>query len=392
MWAWRRLESERAQEIAPSCARLLCPGVRTPGEILSLTKSGVSCSIENTTDNIEDKKKVDQNDKKVYTIDDIARELGYSKTTVSRAISGKGRLSTQTRARVQSFIEEHNYRPNAVAKSLAKSRTYNLGVILPGDCRTTDSSFFQECLYGICELASRNDYDVLVTMDDGNSFDQLRRIIDNHKVDGLIATRSERSSPVKQLLKEGAMPYVVVGTTDDDRALYVDNNNCAACRDLVTLLISRGVRRMALLGGDENYLVTQSRREGFLDACLQFGLPVEEQMQFANLVSGDRVSAAIDEAVGRGADGVVCMDDYICNLALVRMQERGVRVPEDVKLACFYDNNLLEHTVPAVTSLRFDATELGRRACGVLLDLLEGRKSESFVLPGYQMMLRDSTE
>lgn len=71
-------------------------------------------------------------EKKIYTIDDIAKELEISKTTVSRAISGKGRLSTETRKRVLDFIEKHNYRPNAVAKSLAQSRTNNIGLILPG--------------------------------------------------------------------------------------------------------------------------------------------------------------------------------------------------------------------------------------------------------------------
>ena len=62
------------------------------------------------------------------TIDDIARELGVSKTTVSRAISGKGRISAATRERVQAYIEEHNYKPNASAKSLAESKTYNLAL------------------------------------------------------------------------------------------------------------------------------------------------------------------------------------------------------------------------------------------------------------------------
>ena len=65
------------------------------------------------------------------TIDDIARDLGVSKTTVSRAISGKGRISEATRARVQEYIQKHNYRPNAAAKGLAESRTYNIALVLP---------------------------------------------------------------------------------------------------------------------------------------------------------------------------------------------------------------------------------------------------------------------
>ena len=70
-------------------------------------------------------------EKKIYTIEDIARELGVSKTTVSRAISGKGRISQATRDRVRAFIKEHDYRPNVVAKGLAQRKTYNIALLMP---------------------------------------------------------------------------------------------------------------------------------------------------------------------------------------------------------------------------------------------------------------------
>ena len=72
-------------------------------------------------------------EEKNLTINDIAEELGVSKTTVSRAISGKGRIGAETRKKVLAYIEEHNYRPNVIAKGLAQNKTYNLGLALPGD-------------------------------------------------------------------------------------------------------------------------------------------------------------------------------------------------------------------------------------------------------------------
>jgi len=328
--------------------------------------------------------------KRVYTIDDIARELGISKTTVSRAISGKGRLSEQTRARVLAFIRQHNYRPNAVAKGLAQSRTYNIGLILPGGGQT-DVTFFHECTQGICQAALERDYDVLFIWDDGHSTDQVRRIIDNRKVDGLIATRSEVDSPIISMLKPQRLPFVIIGASADREVLYVDNNNRGACRDLVALLISRGVRRMALLGGSENHCVTHDRLQGFQDACGQGGLAWQEQLVLLGLTSGVQVAQAVERAAGAGAECVVCMDNFICDLALLQLRARGIAVPRDMKLACMYDSPLMAHTFPPVTSLRFDAAELGRRACRTLLALLEGERVESFVLPNYQLLLRDST-
>ncbi|MDE7221493.1 MAG: LacI family transcriptional regulator [Oscillospiraceae bacterium] len=329
-------------------------------------------------------------EKKIYTIDDIARELGISKTTVSRAISGKGRLSAETRAKVLDFIEKHNYRPNAVAKSLAQSRTNNIGLILPGEKALIDYSFFQECTQGICQIASENDYDVLFIMDDDHSSAQVQRILDNRKVDGIIASRSEVNSPIISLLKDQHLPFAIIGPPMDKDVLCVDNNNREACRDLVSLLISRGIRRMALFGGNENHYVTHSRLQGFQDACRQANLP--EQLTVLNLATGNRVAAAVEQAVTQETECIICMDNFICNLTLLQLRAKGISVPQDLKLACMYDSILLAHTAPPVTSLRFDSVEVGRAVCHELLQLLNGREANSYILPGYQLLLRDSTK
>lgn len=329
--------------------------------------------------------------KGIYTIDDIARELGISKTTVSRAISGKGRLSAATRARVLTFIDEHNYRPNAVAQGLAQSRTSNIGVILPAGEQAADFDFFQECTQGICQAALERDHDVLFIWDDGCSTGQVCRVIDNRKVDGLIAARSVADSPIIALLREQRLPFVVIGESAEEDVLWVDNDNQRACRGLVELLISRGIRRMALLGGSERHCVTHTRLRGFEDACAAGGLAATGQLVELGLTSGAQVAGAVERACASGVECIVGMDSFICDLALLRLRERGVAVPGKMKLACMYDSKLMAHTYPPVTSLRFDTLELGRAACQALLELLDGGNPESFILPGYRLYIRDST-
>lgn len=333
-----------------------------------------------------------QEEKKKYTIGEIAKELGVNKTTVSRAISGKGTLSAETRAKILDFVEKHNYRPNAVAQSLARSRTYNIGLMLPGDTGVFDVSFFRDCLYGVCKVASGSGYDVLITMDDKHPIEQMTQLIDNRKVDGVIAMRSLVKSPVVGILKEKQVPFVLIGPASDPEAAWVDNDNQGACRELTARLIAGGVKRMVLLGGNENYCVTHSRLRGFRDACEQAGLPWKEQTVFLNVFENGLLSRAVDWAVSHKAECIVCMDDYICNLALVQVRVRGVQIPAEIKVASFYDNILLETNFPPVTSLRFDAAELGRIACRGLLDQLEGKKSSGRVLPEYQILLRESTK
>ena len=115
-------------------------------------------------------------EKKIYTIEDIARELGVSKTTVSRAISGKGRISQATRDRVRAFIKEHDYRPNVVAKGLAQRKTYNIALLMPKDYVATEFLFFKDCMNGICEMASSYDYDIIISMIDGADVSQIQRL------------------------------------------------------------------------------------------------------------------------------------------------------------------------------------------------------------------------
>ena len=92
---------------------------------------------------------MDKGLEKNITIADVAEALGVSKTTVSRAISGKGRIGRETRERVLAYIEEHDYKPNVIAKGLAQSKTYNICVVMPGEYDVVDLTFFQECLFGI---------------------------------------------------------------------------------------------------------------------------------------------------------------------------------------------------------------------------------------------------
>ena len=96
---------------------------------------------------------MDKGLEKNITIADVAEALGVSKTTVSRAISGKGRIGRETRERVLAYIEEHDYKPNVIAKGLAQSKTYNICVVMPGEYDVVDLTFFQECLFGIQEIA-----------------------------------------------------------------------------------------------------------------------------------------------------------------------------------------------------------------------------------------------
>lgn len=330
--------------------------------------------------------------KKNYTIDDIARELGVSKTTVSRAISGKGRIGQATRERVLDFIEKHNYSPNVMAKGLAQRKTYNIALVLPLDYAATEFPFFKDCMNGICEVASKYDYDVIISMLDGKNLKQLQRLVSNGKADGIIISRAVVSSAAQKYLKENDMPFVVIGPMSNLEIPSVDNRNREGAKELTSIMLMKGSRRLALLGGNHEYSVTGSRYEGFAEAHKEMGVDIEEDLLFFDVENQIKATQATKAALEKGAEGIICMDDVICNMALSSLREKKIRIPEQIKIASFYDSRNLEYNIPSVTSIRFDTVRLGKHACEKLLKIL-GENVEEDALPlNYQVILRESTQ
>ena len=325
------------------------------------------------------------------TIGDVAEALGVSKTTVSRAISGKGRIGTATRDRVLAYINEHNFTPNAIAKGLAQQRTYNLGWVIPGDYDTVDLPFFQNCLLGISETASSLQYDILVSMVKGHDISQLERAVTNHKIDGVILSRTLENDRPAQYLLEQEIPFVAIGNSRMPGVIRIDHDHQGACKELTALLLLKGIRKIGLIGGNRSFIVTQSRLAGFMAAFAEVGLDEASDMIYLDVDHAALVDRVVSELLDKGAECIVCMDDSLCREALRSLKKRQLRIPEDVKVASFYNSPALEGHVPAVTALNFDAVALGRAACRNLIHMIEGEEYEEQILLGYDIVLKEST-
>lgn len=331
-------------------------------------------------------------DDKNLTIGDIAGELGVSKTTISRAISGKGRISEKTRQRVLSYIEEHHYRPNVVARGLAQNKTFNLGVVLPGDYNVVELPFFQKCMLGISRVASARGYDVLLSMVTAQNTKQLRRAVRNHKIDGAILTRTLAKDESMNYLLENGVPFVAIGSADDERVVQIDNDHRSACRELTERLLQSGIRKLALIGSDESHIVTQNRRRGFEDAFEEKRDWKGSRQIFRNVREDREVKEIVEGLLADGTECIVSMDDFLCGCVLNALQMRNIAVPEQMQVASFYDSTILENRSPSVTSIRFNVEELGQKACETLLAMLEGEDVEPRTLLGYEVRMRNSTK
>ena len=195
---------------------------------------------------------------KKISIDEVAKALGVSKTTVSRALSGKGRISEATRGRVRDYIAQAGAEP-AVRAQPAARETHNLTMVIPSDFVHLDLPFLRKCMGGICTAAAQRGYDLLLCYVSGADTSQLERQLDCHKMDGVILSRTIQNDPCVELLRRHKMPFVAIGRTEDPAIPQVDNDQAAASQEMTRLLLQLGLRRIALLTGSPSYYVNQDR-------------------------------------------------------------------------------------------------------------------------------------
>ncbi len=333
--------------------------------------------------------------KQNLTIDDIARELGVSKTTVSRAISGKGRISESTRAKVMQYIEERNYRPSAAAKGLAESRTYNLALVLPKSFIQLDLPYSRQSMNAICEEAFIWDYNILICLSTEAFPESLLRTLDNRKVDGVILSRTVENDGLVDILHQRGIPFATIGSLPPHAqgwaTVEADHDQVGGCCAFSKVILQSSTEKLALLGNDMRYIVNQSRYAGFTKAVEAVKFPKEKIFLRTDLGKASVCADAIRELLDKGVRRFLCMDDEICLYALTTLMQLGQKIPEDVQIASMFDSEKLAASPIPVSALRFDAGELGKTACRELLRSLREETYDPKPVLGYRIISRGST-
>ena len=282
-----------------------------------------------------------QQDKKI-TIGDVAAALGVSKTTVSRAISGKGRISKETTQKVQDYIKANDYRPSLIAKGLAESKTFNIGFVLPLDYTLEELPFFYQCMMAVVEIAESMNYDVVVIQCSDKDIDNLKRIVSNHKIDGIILTRTYTKDLAVEYLLEKKISFITIGSSSYDKVIQIDYDHQGACKELTSVILMKGVRKLALIGGDENQVVNKKRLKGYLAAHEISHIPIHPENIYLNLETDSQICNVVESLIMKRIDCIICMDDYFCNGVLQKLKAERIMIPRDIMVASFYNSRLLE--------------------------------------------------
>ena len=329
---------------------------------------------------------------KVVDITQSTETADAPKTKVYRSMTGNGRISPATRQRVLDYVKKHNCTLDVPACGADNRCSYNISLVISKQFSDFEMPFLRKIMRSVYYVAGEYDYDVLLTLVDENETRPVERLLGNRKIDGLILTRTLERDPLIPLLKARKLPFVAIGQPEDDEILSVDHDQVGGCREMTSLLLMKGMKHIALLGGSMLYTVNQSRLEGFRQAYVKMGQKIDENLLFLELESDDLRMEAVQQAVERGADCILCMDERLAQLTLNMLKQLNLRVPQDIRLASLYDNENLVNTVPPISAVQFNADILGLKATQQLLCALQGQPVETRMELGYQVSLRESTQ
>ena len=310
------------------------------------------------------------------TIRDVAREAGVSVTTVSDALSGGGRLTDVTRAKVAAVADTLGYIPNPSARHLRKGRTGTIGLYFPD--RVIGLEYYMSVALGAAEGALR--HDMALTLIPG--WRDSRRVASFH-VDGMIVADPVLGDPVLDELRRQRIPVVTCErdlSPGADHAGRVESDNSAAIRDLLEHLRAQGAKRTALIASDATTAWGHDLRAAYGAWCRK--RRVTPQVREVPLVSyPDDVAQATEVLLTgrRPPDAIISAIDGSAIGVLQAAERLGLRVPQDLLVASCVDGAELRQATPAVTAIDIQPKVMGQWAAELLAELLEGTQPQGTV-------------
>ena len=312
------------------------------------------------------------------TIDQIAKMAYVSRSVVSRVINNHSNVSDEARERVQRIVEKYNYTPNAAARSLVTSRSYEVSLLTPRkEDEVLANGFWPLLLTGITETCNDQGYLVSLSMVSGKMKHEIRRrILSRTDFDGFIVVGQQVSELVGTALHRKRAASVVIGARPTWSSIsYIDAGNAYGGMLAVRHLVELGHRRIGVITGVADSQETRDRLGGYVHALSGAHIASPRELR----VEGDYSEKSGHEAMKRllaldnPPTAVFCMCDAMALGALLAVRESGLSVPDDISVVGYDDLPFSRYTSPPLTTIHQPVFEMGGLAATCVIDQVEGR-------------------
>lgn len=314
------------------------------------------------------------------TIKDIAKALGISTSTVSRALRDSYEISPETKQLVLDCAEKLNYQPNPIAQSLKERKTRSIGVVV---CEIANS-FFSQVINGIESIAYEKGYNVIISQSHESYEREITDLqyLSSRSVDGLLISISTETNDISHLqaLHLKGLPIVMFDRVSHEIKTHnVVVDNFKGAYEATEHLLQQGYKRIAAIANSEFLSITTERLAGYKEALAQYGVKYDASL-VKHCFYGGMVFSEIEEAVNKlftlkqKPDAIITTSDKLTTGCLKTLVRRGIKVPEEMALVGFSNSDIAELLNPALTVVRQPAMEMGRAATELLLQLIESKR------------------
>jgi LacI family transcriptional regulator len=332
------------------------------------------------------------------TLKDIARKVGYSVTTVSRALNDYNDVSQETKQLIKRVAQEMGYHPHVIAQSLQRRRTNTVGFIVPATDRYLSDPYFLELLAGIGDGAASYDFDLLIStckpMDPKERV-VYERMVKGHRVDGIIVARTRCEDERIAYLVSEDFPLIAFGRTASELEFpYLDVDGENGVCEAVKYLINLGHRRIGFIAPAMYLMFAEHRLAGYKRALQDNGLELDPAL----IVEGNLTESGGHQRTMQLLDleepptAVVAGNDLMAFGAMEAAQERGLVIGRDIAVIGFDDVPLAAYFHPTLTTVRQPIYDIGKMLSQMLIKIIKGEElAERQIILQPELVIRESS-
>jgi LacI family transcriptional regulator len=333
----------------------------------------------------------------MITLKKLAKELNVSVSTVSKALNDNEEISAETIEKVKALAKRYNYKPNRAALNLKSRNTKTIGVIIPDIL----NHFFAKVLFSIEREASNRGYNIITCLSN-ESFDKEMKsleLLSNGSVDGFIVSVAEESqignktNHFNDIVDENIPLVMFDRVLNEVECMKVVINDYDSAFNATNHLLNEGRKKIILLSDISELSVGKLRTNGYIKA-LQNSTSYHNNPIICNHMDGEDFETRIGEllADNKDIDGVIAIDNTSGVIALHKALKLNKRVPEDISIIGFSDNNVLPFTNPKLTTVAQHPIQIGSNAIKMIIDKIENNTLENKKISiSTELILRGTT-
>ena len=337
--------------------------------------------------------------KQKITIKTIAKELGVSTSTVSKALKDSHEISTETKDKIKAYANYYNYKPNNLALQLRTQKTKVIGVILPKIVH----HFFSTVIMGIEEGATKKGYNIMVCFSNESYQKEVEnlKVLSNGSVDGIIVSIASETlgnkdfEHFKDLVNEEIPLVLFDRVVDEILCDKVVVDDVGAGYKATKHLLESGCKKIALITTPQHVNVGALRRQGYEKALIENYIKTDKNL-IIEINEKEDIISQIQKVFNQDIDGVFAVNEIYAANAMKIAKEKKFKIPEDIAVIGFTDGLISEYSSPSITTIAQHGLEMGKQAVEALIERIEKEESETLkprrIVISSDLKIRESTK